>query len=61
MQIKLIGHTLRRNCLLKRTVERMKVIEVKGRQRRRRKYLQGHLKERRGYWKLKEETLHRTL
>jgi hypothetical protein len=34
---------------------------VKERQRRRPKQLQDDLKERRGYWKLKEETLDRTV
>jgi hypothetical protein len=57
-----IGHILRRNCLLKRAIEG-KIqgrIEVTGR-RRRRKQLPDDLKETRGYWKLKEEALDRTL
>jgi hypothetical protein len=50
-----IGHTLRRNCLLKHVTEE----KVKGTRRRgrRRKQLPGDLKEKRGYWKLKEEAL----
>jgi hypothetical protein len=58
-----IGHTLRRNCLLKDVIEG-KIrgrIEVKGRRGRRRKQLLHDLKVKRGCWKLKEETLDRTL
>jgi hypothetical protein len=36
-------------------------IEMKGRQGRRRKQLLDNLKEKRRYWKLKEEALDRTL
>jgi hypothetical protein len=36
-------------------------IKVTGRRGRRRKLLLDDLKERRGYWKLKEEALDRTL
>jgi hypothetical protein len=36
-------------------------IEMKGRRRRRRKQLLDDLKEKRIYWKLKEEALDRTL
>jgi hypothetical protein len=57
-----IGHVLRRNCLLQRVIE-VKVkggIEVTGRRGRRRKKLLDDLKERRGYYHLKEESLDRT-
>jgi hypothetical protein len=57
-----IGHILRRNCLLKHVMEG-KIegrTEVTGR-RRRRKQLLDDLKETRGYWKLKEEALDRTM
>jgi hypothetical protein len=58
-----IGHILRRNCLLQRVIEGKKQggIEVIGRQRRRRKKLLDDLKERRGYFYLKEEALDRTM
>jgi hypothetical protein len=36
-------------------------IEMTGRRGRRRKYLLDYLKEKRRYWKLKEEALDRTL
>ena len=58
-----IGHILRRNCLLQRVTEG-KIqggIEVTGRQGRRRKKLLDDLKERRGYYHLKEEALDRTM
>jgi hypothetical protein len=54
---------LRRNCLLQQVIEgKIKGgIEVTGRRgRRRRKYLDD-LKERRGYSKLKDESLDRTM
>ena len=52
-----------RNCLLKHIVEEEigGRIEVTGRQRRRRKQLLYDLKERRRYWKLKEEAPARTV
>jgi hypothetical protein len=58
-----IGHILRRNCLLKHMIEGMLEgrIETKERRRRRRKQLLDDLKEKRRYWKLKEEALDRTL
>jgi hypothetical protein len=58
-----IGHILRRNCLLQRVIEGklQGVIEVKGRQKRRRTKLLDDLKERRGYSHLKEEALDRTV
>jgi hypothetical protein len=59
----LIGHILRRNCLLQRVIEG-KIqggIEVTGRQGRRRRKLLEYLKERRGYSHLTEEALDRTM
>jgi hypothetical protein len=58
-----IGHILHRNCLLKHVIEGQIEgrIEVTGRRRRRRKQLLDDLKEKRRYWKLKEEALDRTL
>jgi hypothetical protein len=53
------GYILRRNCLLKQLIEGK--IEVKGRRRRRSKQLMNDVKEKRGYRKLKEEELDRTL
>jgi hypothetical protein len=58
-----IGRILRRNCLLKH-VMLGKIegrIEVTGRRERRRKQLLDDVKEKRRYWKLKEEALDRTL
>jgi hypothetical protein len=46
-----IGHILRRNCLLKHIIEGNKEV----RRGRRCNLLLDDLKERRGYWKLKEE------
>ena len=59
----LIGHILRRNCLLQRVIEgKIKGrIEVKGRRGRRRRKLLDDLKEKRGYSHLKEEALDRTM
>jgi hypothetical protein len=58
-----IGHILRRNCLLKRLIEGKLGgrIEMAGRRGRRRKQLLDDLREKRRYWKLKEEALDRTL
>ena len=58
-----IGHILRRNCLLQRVIEGkiQGVIEVTGRQGRRRRKLLDDLKERRGYSHLKQEALDRTI
>jgi hypothetical protein len=58
-----IGHILRRNCLLQRFIKgKIKgVIEVTGRQGRRRRELLDDLKERKGYSHLKEEALDRTM
>jgi hypothetical protein len=58
-----IGHNLRRNCLLKHVVgEKIRGrIGMMGRRRRRRKQLQDGLKEKTGFWKLKDEALYRTL
>jgi hypothetical protein len=56
-------HILRRNCLLKHVIE-VKVegrAEVTGGRGRGRKQLLDDLQENRGYWKLKEEALDRTL
>jgi len=58
-----IGHILRRNCLLQRVTEG-KIqggIEVTGRQGRRHRKLLDDLKERRGYYHLKEEALDRSM
>jgi hypothetical protein len=57
-----IGHILRRNCLLKQVIEgklegRIEMTETRG---RRRKQLLDDLKEKRRYWKWKEEALDRT-
>jgi hypothetical protein len=54
---------LRRNCLLQRVIEgKIKSgIELTGRRGRRRRKLVDDLKERRGYWHLKEEALDRTM
>ena len=58
---KWISHILRRNCLLQRVIEgKIKgEIEVTGRRERRLRKLLDGLKERRGYFHLKEETLDR--
>jgi hypothetical protein len=58
-----IGHILCRNCLLQQVVERKLKggIEVTGRQGRRRSKLLDDLKERRGYFHLKEEVLNHTM
>ena len=52
-----------RNCFLKHVIKGKKEgrAEVTGKQGRRRKHLLGDFKERRGYWKLKEEALDHTL
>jgi replicative superfamily II helicase len=57
-----IGHILRRNCLLKHVIEGKLGgrTEMTGRRGRRRKQLLDDLKEKRRYWKLKEEALDRT-
>jgi len=59
----LIGHILRRNCLLQRVIEgKIKGgIEVTGRRGRRHRKLLDDLKERREYSQLKEEALDRTM
>ena len=59
----LIGHILRRNCLLQRVIEgkikgEMEVTRRRGRRRRKPLY---DLKDRRGYSHLKEEALDRTM
>jgi hypothetical protein len=58
-----IGHILRRNCLLKQVVEGKLEgrIEMTGRRGRRRKQLLDDLKEKRRYWKSKEEALDHTV
>ena len=58
-----MGHILLRNCLRKHIIEgKMKGrIEVTGRRGIRRKQLLDDLKERRVYWKLKEEALDRAV
>ena len=59
----LIGHFLRRNCLLKQVIEgKIKgEMEVTRRRGRRRKKLLDDLKDRRGYSHLTEEALDRTM
>jgi hypothetical protein len=54
---------LRGNYLLKHVIEGKieERIEVTGRGGRRRKQLLDDLKENRGYWKLKEEAMDRTM
>jgi hypothetical protein len=56
-----IGHILRRNCLLKHVIEGKLEgrIEMTGRRGRGHKQLLNDLKEKRRYWKLKEEALDR--
>jgi len=59
-----IGHILRWNCLQRHVIGgkiegRIEVTERRG--RRRRKQIPDDLKERRGYWKLKDEALDRTV
>jgi hypothetical protein len=58
-----IGHILRRNCLLKQLIKgKIKgEMEVKTRRGRRSKKLLDDLKDRRGYFHLKEEALDRTI
>jgi hypothetical protein len=58
-----IGHILRRNCLLNNVIEGQLEgrIEVNERRGRRRKQLLDDLKEKRRYWKLKEDALDRKL
>ena len=58
-----IGHILRRNCLLRQVIER-KIkgeMEVTRRRGRSRKKLLDDLKDRRGYFHLKESALGRTM
>jgi hypothetical protein len=56
-------HILHRNCLLKHVIEGKTQgrIEVTGRRGSRRKKVLDDIKEKRGYCKLKEEVLDRTL
>jgi hypothetical protein len=58
-----IGHILCRNCLLKHVIggKLEGRIEITERRGRRRKQLLEDLKEKRRYWKLKEEALDCTL
>jgi hypothetical protein len=56
-----IGHILRRNCLLKHVIEGKLEGRMTGRRGRRHKQLLDDLKEKRRYWKLKEEALDCTL
>jgi len=54
-----IGHILGRNCLLKHIIEGR--IDVTAKRGRRRRQLLGDFKERRGYWKLREEAINYTV
>ena len=58
-----IGHTLRRNCLLKQVIEGKTKgeMEVTRRRGRRREKLLDDLKGKRGYFHLKKEALDRTM
>ena len=58
-----IGHILLKHCLLKHVTEGKveRRIEMTRRRGRRRRKLLDDLSEKRGYWKLKEEALDRTL
>ena len=58
-----IGHILRRHCLLIHVIGGKEEwrLEVNGRRGRRRKQLLDDLQEKRGYWKLQEEALDRTV
>jgi len=60
---KRIGHIFCRNCLLNHVIEgKIDVrIDVTGRRGRRSKQLLDDLKEKRGYWNLKDEAPDRTL
>jgi hypothetical protein len=53
---------MRRNCLLEHIIEGKidERIEVMGRGRRRHKHLLDDLKAKRGFWKLKDESLDST-
>jgi hypothetical protein len=57
-----IGHILRRYCLLKHVIEGKleERIEMTGIRGRKRKQLLDDLKEKGGYWKLKDEALDRS-
>ena len=59
----MIGHHLRTNCLLRHVTEGKieGTIEMTRRRGRRLKRLRNDLKERKGYWKLKEEALELSL
>ena len=54
-----VGQTLRRNSLLQHVIESK--IDGKGRRGKRSKQVLDDLKERRGYWKMKDESLDCTL
>jgi hypothetical protein len=58
-----IGHILCRNCILKGVIEGTVEgrVEVTGRRGRRRMQMLGDVKRKRGYRKLKEDTLVRTV
>jgi len=59
MKGNLIGHMLRSNCLLKHVIEGQidGRIKMMGRRGRKHKLLLDEIKGKKGYWKLKEETL----
>jgi len=61
-KVKWIGHILCMICLLKHVTEgKTERIEVTVTRGRRRKQVLDDLKKNRGYWKLKEEALDRTV
>jgi len=54
-----IGHNLRRNCLLNKTLLKERYMEeMRGRQGKRRKELLDDRKEKIAYWKMKEDALY---
>jgi hypothetical protein len=57
-----IGHNLRRNCLLNKTLVKERYVEeMRGRHGKRRKELLDDRKEKTAYWKMKNDALCREL